>query len=498
MKLKSFMVYAIPLLLVFVVLGVLVAVFTLDNSQPVKLKYHIPFTSFHIPKLEEGKPDSVEIDVVYVILFSIFIGIIVMTFFVAFAGIGWRYYAARTWLGNKLRERKERKFLWERRENAIALSLRGWDEAAINDFESLIEKDNPRAELYIGLAEAYERKGDAQKAIENYNTVLAQKSDNMRALFGAARNWEKLGNPAEAIQLYNRVLKFEDSSPHAVRKIQELLEKSGRYNEAIKTYPRDFGNSPEDQKNRATLASLHYRLAVEQLKANQFDVAEKTLKEGRRYSDTFVPNILILANLYKTIKQTKREREVLEAGARQTLSTIICRQLEEYYYRQDGSATDKLEAVIKLYKELIESRNANHLRLALGKLYLKLERFQEAEQMFQDFQRVDIRVPQDIPQVHLLLADLYHRTEQIDKALEEYRISAQLVDIKIADFKCTKCGAMYEYWADQCTACKSWGTIEDLFFTEGPQSVLPELKPRPTPQLSISGAAPAEEKVVSP
>jgi Tfp pilus assembly protein PilF len=79
---------------------------------------------------------------------------------------------------------------------------------------------------------------------------------------------------------------------------------------------------------------------------------------------------------------------------------------------------------------MIETHDANHLRLALGKLYMKIEKYEEAEQMFMKFQSKD----SSIPQVHLLLADLYHQTGNIDKALEEYRIAAELVDIKIADF----------------------------------------------------------------
>jgi tetratricopeptide (TPR) repeat protein len=149
--------------------------------------------------------------------------------------------------------------------------------------------------------------------------------------------------------------------------------------------------------------------------------------------------------------------------------------------------------VIERYNQLIEAHDANHLRLALGTLYLKLELYDEAEHALLAFQSHD----QSIPQVHLLLADLYHRSDKIDKALEEYRFAAELVDIRIADFKCFHCGAMYEYWADQCTSCKRWGTIEDIFFTKGPKSLLPELKQKPMPQLPTTSEESSEEHVVT-
>lgn len=559
MKLKSSMWFVVPVVIVFIVLCILVVIFTLQNSQAVKLRYHIPLTSFHIPtqsfKLTEqhledlghgGLPDGVlenlkplegrkftkddfwtavekqigegstteykelilkhgpgelskldyiQVDVVLVILFSVLVGIAIMIFFVVIAGIGWRYYA----LKNSRRKRKEQKWAWDKREGAIALSLKGLHDDAIEEFQYIIDKferiigeENPHIELSIGLAQAFERQEDHQNAIENYNAVLTKYPTNMRALFGAAENWEALGNYSEAITLYNRILSIDDKSPKAIQKKLELLEKSGRYAEAIDEYQnsRSTLDSPETQE---VLASLHYRQAVQQLKDDDAKGAEQTLKKCQKDYGFYIPGMLLLGNLYMQTGRERDARKIWEQTAERKLSTIICRRLEEYYYNQKGDPKENLKPVIALYKHLIEDRKANHLRLALGKLYLKLEMFDEAERILLEFQSED----PSIPQVHLLLADLYYRTDKIDKALEEYRFAAELVDIKIADFKCSECGAMYEYWADQCTSCKSWGTLQDLFFTEGPKTLLPELKQKPLPQLPTPSAEDTEEKVVS-
>lgn len=489
MKLKSSMKFVTPVLLIFLVVCFLVVDFVVQNNETIKLSYKVPFTSYRFPKVEpEQDPAKFEIHIVSLILISILMGIAIMIVFVAIAGIGWRYYTFTT----RRQVNKERRKLWEEREEAIGESLMGFHERAIDLFEYLTkDKQNPLNELYIGLAEAYEREGDHQRAIENYNSVLTRKPDNMRALFGAAKNWEALGNYNDAIKLYNRVLDADKSSPTARQQVRELLEKSGQYTQAIEAYQQTRQDSPEIQE---IVASLYYRLAVEQIKANDLGTAERTLKESQRVRNYYVPNMLILANLYLKTDRERNAEQLLERTAGETLSTVIFQKLEDYYYSQGGNPDEKLEPVIDLYKETLESDpNANHLRLALGKLYMKLERFDEAERMFMDFQRGDT----SIPQVHLLLADLYQQTGNIDKALEEYRISAELVDIKIADFKCGHCGAMYEYWADQCTSCGSWGTIEDIFFKRGPQAVLPELKQKPLPQLAAPGTEDEAEKVVS-
>lgn len=483
MKLRKSMKFVTPILLIFLVLCFLVVDFVVQNNRNVNLSYKIPFSSYQFP--QEG---TKEIHVVSLILISILIGIAVMTIFVAIAGLGWRWYV----LTNKTRMRKERRQLWDERERAIALSLMGFHPDAIDQFEHIIDKENPHIELHVGLAEVYEREGDHQRAIENYNAILSRYPQNMRALFGAAKNWEDLGNYNDAIKLYNRVLDVDRSSPTARQKVKELLEKAGRYTEAIEEYQRTRKDS---QDAKGIIASLYYRLAVEQIKANDLKAAEKTLRESRRENDFYVPNMLILANLYlKTGRERETER-LLEMTAEQTLSTVIFRRLEEYYYGQEGELEQKLEPVIELYKEMLErDPNANHLRLALGKLYMKLEKYDETERMFMEFQREDA----SIPQVHLLLADLYQRSGNIDKALEEYRISAELVDIKIADFKCYHCGAMYEYWADHCSSCGSWGSIEDIFFKRGPQAVLPELKQKQLPQLPTpTGEEEGEGQVIS-
>ena len=478
MKLKSSMSYVAPVIVLFLILSFLVAIFAIENSQVVKLRYQIPLTGQHFPADNPDTPEkeAVEINLVYVILLSILLGILVMLVFIAIAGIGWRYYL----LMNKSRDRKERKILWDKREHAIAFSLMGLHRRAIEQFETIIDKDNPHVELYVGLGEAYQREDDHQRAIESYNTILSRYPENMRALFGAARSWEALGNANEAIKLYNRVLDAERASPAALQKVQELLEKSGRYDEAIQIYHRTRVSQPTDE-TQATLASLYYRLAVQQIKAGELKSAEKTLKESRKEYDFYVPNMLVLSNLYLNTGREGEAKRLLELTAEQTLATIIFRRLEDYYYAQEGAPEKKLEPVIDLYKNLIETHDANHLRLALGKLYLKLEKYDDAEQIFMQFQSKD----SSIPQVHLLLADLYHQLGNVDKALEEYRISAQLVDIKIADFKCLHCGSMYEYWADHCPSCGRWGTIEDIFYTKGPKALLPELQARPVPQLPL-------------
>ncbi len=491
MKLKSSMSFVIPALLIFLVVCFLVVDFVVQNNENVKLSYKIPFTSYQFPKVEEPgqEPTKFEIHVVSLILISILIGIAIMTVFVAIAGIGWRYYV----LINRSRERKERRILWDHRERAIALSLMGFHQDATEQFVHIIDKENPHVELYVGVAEAYEREGDHQRAIENYNSILTRYPENMRALFGAAGNWEALGNYNDAVKLYRRVLDVDRSSPSALQKVRELLEKSERYEEAIDEYHR-LRASQESPKTREIVASLYYRLAVEQVKTNDLKAAERTLKESRREYDFYVPNMLILANLYLKTGRDREAERLMESAAEQTLSTVIFQKLEDYYYSQKGSPEEKLEPVIDLYKEMLEKDpNANHLRLMLGKLYMKMEKYDEAERMFMEFQSQDA----SIPQVHLLLADLYQQTGNVDKALEEYRISAELVDIKIADFKCYNCGAMYEYWADHCSSCGSWGKIEDIFFKRGPQAVLPELKQKPLPQLPTPATEDEKEKVLS-
>ena len=49
MKLKSSMSFVIPVLIIFIVLCFLVAIFAIQNTQPVNLHYKIPFTSYQFP-----------------------------------------------------------------------------------------------------------------------------------------------------------------------------------------------------------------------------------------------------------------------------------------------------------------------------------------------------------------------------------------------------------------------------------------------------------------
>lgn len=86
-------------------------------------------------------------------------------------------------------------------DNPYALTARGYArlmsppplggvDLAIEDFSKAIEKDPKLVEAYLGLAEAYTKKGEKEKADENYKKVLELDPENKRAKEGLGEGGE--------------------------------------------------------------------------------------------------------------------------------------------------------------------------------------------------------------------------------------------------------------------------------------------------------------------
>jgi len=66
----------------------------------------------------------------------------------------------------------------------------GGVDVAIEDFSRAVEKDPKLVEAYLGLAEAYQKKGDKEKADENYKKVLELDPENKQAREGLSKTGE--------------------------------------------------------------------------------------------------------------------------------------------------------------------------------------------------------------------------------------------------------------------------------------------------------------------
>jgi tetratricopeptide (TPR) repeat protein len=433
------MAVVIPIVLVVIIACILVAIFTFQNPGTMELRYRL-----HIPILFDKEWRTGEVSTALVVLITFLFG--VLTAF--FLSIGTAIVAFPLYLKRRSLEKREQNILVLQR-RAEDYNLVGDYEKAILDYQKIMKKMPDEVGFRLELAEIYRRKHDYKSALEHDTVVLSKEPENISALFGAAEDWTRLGNFTEAVKAYQKIL-HAGYSATAVTRLLELQEKAGLYEEAIETFNLIRGRSKVDQR---LLASLYYRLGLYQRDHDEKEKARASFESSLEVMPDFVPSALALIDLYLEDDQQKNARKVWEKSLETTVSIVLVKKIETYYYQQS-----KPQQAIGLYQELLVKQDLPSLKLALARFYLKLEMREQAEETLLELQA---RNPDD-PQTHYLLATAYHRSSKIEAALEEYQTAIRLVDSKLSHFECEVCKALYTTWQDYCRFCNNWGTLVDF------------------------------------
>jgi tetratricopeptide (TPR) repeat protein len=440
MKRLPAMAVIIPTVLIFLIACILVGIFTFQNPGTLELRYHL-----HIPFLLDKEWRTGEVSVAVVVLMSFFFGVLAAFLL----SLGAALLALYPYLKRKRAESREQNIL-TLRARAKASSLMGEYDKAIADYQKILKRMPDEPEFHLELAEVYRQKQDYKSALEQDSFVLSKDPENISALLGAAEDWTLLGNFIEAIKTYRKVLEINYYAPAVIRKLLELQEKAGLYEEAIETFARIRSRSKADQR---LLASLYYRLGLRQRDQGEKEKARSSLESSLEVMPNFVPAILALTDLYLSEDQQKNARKIWEKSLENTLSTVVLKKIEDYYYQQG-----KPQQAIALYQDLLTKQDLPQLKLALARLYLRLEMREQAEEKLLDLQAKN----PEIPQIYYLLATLYQRSSKTEAALEAYQTAMKLTDSRLIHFECEVCKALYDTWRDYCHFCNNWGTLMDF------------------------------------
>ncbi|NQT46014.1 MAG: tetratricopeptide repeat protein [Candidatus Omnitrophica bacterium] len=131
-------------------------------------------------------------------------------------------------------------------------------DAEIEKCQANVKKDPKNALSYIGLGDAYKRKGLYKDAEAAYKTGLRYRKD-LLIYNKLATLYAEMDNLKEELKIRKKIVKLAPEGPAAHFNLAYTLEESGRRDEAIAEYKRTLELDPQDALALNNLGLCHYK-----------------------------------------------------------------------------------------------------------------------------------------------------------------------------------------------------------------------------------------------
>lgn len=423
-------------LLIIVVFLVGLAYFATLNKEPITLTF-APKTIYEMPKI-------------VLILLSSAAGI-ALTLLIFFIRDTKRFIDSRQYQRKHKRDLKVQE-LYSKALNAI---LADNEEEAKSALEDVLKEEQGHLDAILRLGDISAENEDFNKAINYYKKAQEIRPRNLEALFSLVRVMEKANRISDARAYLDEILEIDPDNLTALYMKRSFMEKKDEWDEIIylqKTILKTEHTEKDREREQMNLLGYKYEQGRYSLENGQYEKAKKTFRTIIRLEKNFIPAYLGLAEVMLREGESEDAINVLEKTFEQTSSMIVLARIEDLLINLGEPAR-----LIRLYKNaLSRSPRDQTLNFFMGKLYYRLEMIDDA---FETLAGVDSGSA-PYPELHYLLADIYVRRQQWDKAVEEFK---KVIDIR-KPFKllycCESCGYAAQEWAGRCSNCKSWNTYQ--------------------------------------
>jgi len=305
-----------------------------------------------------------------------------------------------------------------------------WAEAA-RSMEKVAELDPGSERAIQRLAICYLRMQKKEKMIEQFAKLSKLRPADFAMHYDLGRLYENEGMTEEAIREYEAARElFDPEKPHTetamalmLERLAQLYQAEKQIEEAEKCYRQIMDVQPAVDRAALfmSIGRLNYLGERWQKAADAFEEAAKQkpdLPEARKY----------LAFCYDEMKDYERAiieaKKCLQMGSQPRFQWEMRRALSFFYAKtkQSDQATKmRREAVSILEKNVAASSGNPEEYLALGELYRREKRMDDALRIAQKALRLP--VPGDVlaRQVHLLMAETYYDMDDDEKTEQALR-----------------------------------------------------------------------------
>ena len=129
---------------------------------------------------------------------------------------------------------------------------------------------------------------------------------------------------------------------------------------------------------------------------------------------------------------------------------VFLERLEDYYMEREDPSS-----LLNFFRSQgLERGDDLIFRIFYGKLCLRLEMVDEAKEQLQAVESSGV----ESSQLHLLLAETYHRTHDSEQAINEYKKALGITKRLHLNYVCEKCQRVANEWSSRCPSCGEWNS----------------------------------------
>src|SRR3989441_174275 len=269
---------------------------------------------------------------------------------------------------------------------------------------------------------------------------------------------------SEAISQLQKLLALDPTNIRALLSLGNIFRREKHYNEAIRLHLR--ARSLEDGN-----LEILFSLARDLEDAKRYDEAIQALEDVLKHDSTNPTALYRIREI-----KLKQAAESWEKSYVKTGNPLFLQRLEDLYLELGEPGE-----MLRIYQVALSRNDQNPLlKLALGKLYYRLEMIDDAFDLLSTLEGLQ----DPTGALHKIMACLYIRKGDTESALIILQEALNRPRSVGAPFACTACHDEAQEWNGRCLACGRWNTLAHVLPSFGSagqlrESVREPVQPQP-------------------
>ena len=422
-------------LILALVTAVIFALFSEFNPDPITLRL--------------SKQSSLKILPVTLVLVCLGVGALAVTLLVWMREIR---AVILNWQHSRRRKRDEKVESYYADGVLASLSRRTAEAIALLQKVLALEPNHLRALMSLG--NIFRKEKHYNEAIRLHRLARHLDEGNLEILFALARDLEEAKRTEETIQALEDALRIDPNNPTALYRIRDIHLRNGTWMQAHAIQERLLKAGLPDRELRQEtqiMTGLKYEVGRVYMERGDREQARRYFKDAIKLDKGFLPARIGFGHTLIGEGKLRQAAESWEKSYVKTANPIFLQHLEDLYLEMGEPGE-----MIRIYHDALGRANMDPtVKLALGKLYYRLEMIDDAFELLSTLEGIY----DPTGDLHKIMATLYIRKGNSEGALMEIQEALGGTRLRSMAFQCTACHQQSREWSGRCQGCGRWNMI---------------------------------------